>query len=358
MSAEARRGTGALLRALRDRGALAQVPAGEWADLLPAADAARLLPRLATDAERLGLTSDLPGWVQDRLTSARVRGEAYGRDVGWEIDRIHRALVPIGVRPVFLKGAAYVAAGLPCGVGRVLADVDILVDEVDIPRVEAALVEHGWAFAKLDPYDERYYREWMHELPPLVHRRRGTMLDVHHRILPKTGRLHPPTARLLEKAVRADGARVLSPAHMVLHSAAHLFQDGEVAAALRDVADIHDLLTHFGQSSGFWEELAAEADLLTLGRPLYYAARYASRLLGTSLPDEFTVAARAWAPPAGVRQAMDGLVSATLTGRSSAAALALYIRSHWLKMPAGMLVRHLTTKAVALRRDGYVRRQG
>lgn len=352
MSAEARRGTGVLLRALRDRGALRQITAAEWADLLPAADAARLLPRLATDAERLGLTSALPGWVRDRLTSARVRGEAYGRDVRWEIDRIHRALVPIGVRPVFLKGAAYVAASLPCGVGRVLADVDILVDEVDIPRVEAALVEHGWAFAPLDPYDERYYREWMHELPPLVHQRRRTVLDVHHRILPRTGRVHPPTARLLEMAVMANGVRVLSPAHMVLHSAAHLFQDGEVAGALRDVADIHDLLTHFGRSSGFWGELAAEADFLGLGRPLYYAARYASRLLGTSLPDEFTAAARAWAPPAGVRQAMDGLVSATLTGQSSSAALALYVRSHWLKMPAGMLARHLARKAVATRRGG------
>lgn len=344
MKAGRQRGTDLLLAALRDRAALAQLSAEDWAHLLPAADGARLLPRLALDAERLRLASSLPDWVRDRLTSARVRGEAYRRDVSWEIDRVHRALLPIGVRPVFLKGAAYVAAGLPCGLGRVLADVDILVAEADLPRVEAALKHHGWVFAQLDAYDERYYRQWMHELPPMVHSERGTVLDVHHRILPRTGRIHPPTARLLEKAAIANGARVLSGSHMVLHSAAHLFQDGEVAGALRDVADIHDLLTDFGRTTSFWEDLAAEAAFLGLGRSLYYATRYAQQLLGTSLPDGFITTGRAWVPPAGVRAVMDALVNATLTGRSGAAPLALYIRAHWLKMPAGMLVKHLARK--------------
>ena len=37
-------------------------------------------------------------------------------------------------------------------------------------------------------YDQRYYREWMHELPPLLHVRRQTALDVHHAIAPETAR--------------------------------------------------------------------------------------------------------------------------------------------------------------------------
>ena len=197
----------------------------------------------------------------------------------WEIDRIHRALLPIGVRPVFLKGAGYIAAGLLSGVGRVVADVDILVAEVDIPRVEAALKEHGWDFEPLDAYDERYYREWMHELPPMRHQGRGTMLDVHHRILPRTGRIHPPTDTLLALAVEVAGTRVLCPEHMVLHSAAHLFQDGQVAGALRDVLDIRDLLETFGRAPDFERRLTAAAEVLGLGRPLYYAVRY-SRMVG------------------------------------------------------------------------------
>ena len=44
---------------------------------------------------------------------------------------------------------------------------------------------------KSDPYDDAYYRRWMHELPPLIHRERDRMIDVHHTILPLTARITP-----------------------------------------------------------------------------------------------------------------------------------------------------------------------
>ena len=44
----------------------------------------------------------------------------------------------------------------------------------------------------LTPYDDAYYRDHMHELPPLIHKERDRMIDVHHTILPLTAR---PKAR-------------------------------------------------------------------------------------------------------------------------------------------------------------------
>ena len=331
-----------LLSVVRDLQRLGRLTPTEWQALIPAAEGARLLPRLATDAERLRLNTSAPGWARDRLTSARVRGEEFQRAVKWEIARIHRALLPIGVRPVFLKGAAYIAAGLPCGVGRVVADVDILVAEVELPDVEAALRQHGWEFEPLDPYDERYYREWMHELPPMRHRERGTMVDVHHRILPRTGRAHPPTERLLQKAIEVGGTRVLSPEHMVLHSAAHLFQDGEIAGALRDLVDLRDLLEKFTQSPAFERELATEAEAISLGRPLFYAARYVELVGGR--PGFKSELSGSGAPPRIILTAMDGLVSHSMADTGTLAAWMLYVRSHWLKMPLRMLVPHLLRK--------------
>lgn len=342
-----RLGTEVLLAVARDRTRMGTLTPAQWDALLPAAAQARLLPRLAIEAEQLGLTTGLPDWVCDRLASARIRGRAYEAAVRWEIDRLHRALLPIGVRPVFLKGAGYIAAGLPCGAGRVVADVDILVAEAEIPRVEAALKEHGWEFEPLDAYDERYYREWMHELPPMRHQGRGTMLDVHHRILPRTGRIHPPTQRLLEQAVDVGGTRVLSPEHMVLHAAAHLFQDGEVAGAFRDVVDMRDLLGHFAADPLFDGRLDAEAAALGLGRPLFYAARYASRL-GSRASAAFD----RWRPSPAILKLMDRLLEAQLRQSAGSSVrmstFALYARSHWLKMPPLALARHLARKATRL----------
>lgn len=340
-----RRGAGLLLEVVRDLRRLTTLIPADWAALLPTAEAFRLLPRLAADAERLGLTSGLPDWACDRLSDARIRGQAFEREVKWEVDRIHRALAPIGIKPVFLKGAAYIAAGLPCGVGRVMADVDILVAEADLARVEVALRDHGWQFEELDPYDERYYRHWMHELPPMRNRHRGTMLDVHHGILPRTGRLHPPAARLLDQAVDVGGTLILSPEHMVLHSAAHLFQDGEVAGALRDVVDLRDLLETFEQKPSFNDRLAVEAEQLGLGRPLYYAVRYA-RVAGYQ---GSSAAVARWRPPRVVLALMDRSVKQALTrtdgSLTSLGVFALYARSHWLKMPPLALARHLVRKA-------------
>ena len=85
---------------------------------------------------------------------------------------------------VLLKGAAYIALGLPLAEGRRIADIDILTEKQNLRAAERELIFYGWAKTKTDDYDQRYYREWMHEIPPLQHRQRGTVVDVHHNILP------------------------------------------------------------------------------------------------------------------------------------------------------------------------------
>src|SRR5205085_11661497 len=132
-----------------------------------------------------------------------------------------RALCPLGIPLILLKGAAYVAAGLPAGRGRLFSDIDVLVPKPLLPEVESALMLAGWASHNHDAYDQRYYREWMHELPPMEHLRRGNAIDVHHAILPETARAHPDSGKLRAAArpvTGRPGVAVLAPADMVLHS--------------------------------------------------------------------------------------------------------------------------------------------
>jgi len=51
------------------------------------------------------------------------------------------------------------------------------------------LMLEGWVSGHRSAYDQRYYRKWMHEIPPMTHIRRQTVLDLHHNILPETARL-------------------------------------------------------------------------------------------------------------------------------------------------------------------------
>ena len=72
-----------------------------------------------------------------------------------------------------------------------------------------------WVSAPISPYDDRYYRTWAHELPPLRHRERGVELDLHHNLLMATARSRPSAELLLADAVPVPGSRfhVLAPVH-------------------------------------------------------------------------------------------------------------------------------------------------
>lgn len=324
----------------------------ELAHVLDAASHARLLGWLLSRLEESPRPGSDPEWLSDRLADARALAAEYDRSLRWEIDRIGRAFSGLDLRWVLLKGAAYLAAGLPPGRGRRVADVDVLVPEDRLADAEQALREHGWEFGAIDAYDERYYREWMHELPPMVHRERRSVVDLHHAILPRTSRLKPSSARFIEQAIRTtDGVTVLSPPHMFLHASAHLFHDGEVAGALRDLVDLDALLSHFAGNATFWPSFLEEAQALRLERPAYYAVRYAIRLAGASVAAQTMAHVETWAPSGPARMLMDGLVERTLPGEfrpgSLVAAWALYVRSHWLRMSAGILSRHLVRKAVS-----------
>lgn len=326
----------------------------DWDLLIRQARRANLLGRLAQalDGERVALKA-----ARQHLLSARVVADRQQGAIRWEVECIRRALAPTGVPLVLLKGAAYVMAGLPVSLGRMFSDVDIIIPKRALPTVESALMMNGWIGSHHDAYEQRYYREWMHEIPPMQHLRRGTVIDVHHAILPETARIRANSAAMREAAVAVPGQAdvfVLMPVDMVLHSAAHLFHEGELDNGLRDLFDLYSLLRHFGATPGFWEQLPDRAVELGLQRPLYYALRYATALLGTPVPGPVIKAAQHGAPHPATRRLMDfcflrGLRADHPTCSDRWTPLArwlLYVRSHWLRMPFFLLLVHLARKAI------------
>ena len=354
---EARRAAQLLLRALLSPSDLPTLPAADWELLIRIARRARLLARIEADLARAGLLDGIPIQAGNHLRAARNVVVHRQTLVAWEVNRVLWALQGMDVPLVILKGAAYVLAGLPVVRGRLFADLDLMVPLAHIDAVEQALVAHGWLRMKIDPYDDRYYRVWMHEIPPLRHRERKTEIDLHHTILPRTSRLKPDPALLLAAARPLEDPRLraLAPTDMVLHSLVHLFLEGDPVEGLRlrDLVDVSDLLAHFGREAGFWDVLVPRARELGLQRPLYYGLRFARSLLGTEVPVAVAAEAESGAPMAPVRWLMDWLVPLAMLPehpdfprRSAAVARwLLYLRSHWLRMPPLMLARHLGYKA-------------
>lgn len=331
----------------------------QWSCLIGTARRANLMSRLASTAAASGQDDALPVRVVEHFASARRVSQSARTATLREARHIVAALEPAGVPVVFLKGAAYILAGLDAGNGRLLGDVDILVPRDQIEVAERALVAAGWMTTKIDNYDQRYYRQWMHELPPMRHLDRGTNLDVHHSILPPTARLKPDPALLwdtISHPAEALGAGVLSDVDLVLHSATHLFHEGEFDNGLRDLVDLHVLLVEFGGAGedAFWLRLLARARQLDLLRPLYYALRFSCALFDTPIPGAVLIESAAKGPDSATARLMDAVLLACLTSTIAPARgpglgmalLAAFVRSHYLRMPTRLLVPHLARKLV------------
>lgn len=312
----------------------ARLDTRQWDGILCAARAERLLASLAWRLDGL----DLPGDVAAVLESAKADAEVGRMAALWEAEMARRALVPISVPVVLLKGTAFAAAGLDAGRGRQIGDLDILVPRDRLDAVEDALLAAGWEWVKPDPYDDQYYRRWMHELPPLIHRDRDRMIDVHHTILPLTARPTPDADALVADSVALEkDLRVLSPEDMIVHAAAHLFADGDLAGGLRNLWDIDRLLREF-DGPDFLTGLYARAERHRLLAEVQRAVRLSRSLFATPvIVDDIT-----WA---------DSFYRARILARDGwgrqtrpLLRLAFYIRSHWLRMPPFMLAKHLWTK--------------
>jgi hypothetical protein len=232
--------------------------------------------------------------------------------------------------------------------------------------VEAALRLRGWHALRQSAYDDRYYRRWMHELPPLTHLRRGSHLDVHHNLLPETARLQTRPDRVIASARPLPGYKTLcvpSLEDLVLHSATHLFHEGEWQHGLRDLADLDALLRHgAGARADWWPGLLRRARELNLRRPLALALRYAHRLLATPVPAQ-VLAETARSHPRLAWIWLDGLFRRGLTSfhplcRAPGTGLAsflLYVRAHALRMPPHLLLPHLVHKGwLSIRGDKTV----
>ncbi len=328
-----------LARALADPSYAGGLDERGWTALLAMAQAERLAASLAFRLSGIAM----PDTAKEVLANALASAETGRVHALWEAEMARRALAPLGIPVILLKGTAYVAAGLDAGRGRMIGDLDILVPRDRLNEAETALLEAGWEWVKPDPYDDAYYRRWMHELPPLIHATRDRMIDVHHTILPPTarhGRVNADT--LAAEAVElGDGLYTLSPEDMLIHAVAHLFADGDLAGGLRNLWDIDRLIREHSVQDGYWQRLVERARLHGLVPQLSRALRLTHHLFDTPV-DEYL----AYQPRRADIFFTSRLLARDGWGRETRKLLrfAFYLRSHWIRMPTLLLARHLFAK--------------
>lgn len=328
---------GSLIALFRNPHGVAGITDAQWNDVVEQARKAQLLGQLTARLRQAGVFDQVLSAVQRHLVLAELTSRRRVEAATWELKGMRRAIDP-ATTVVLLKGCAYAAAGDANAPGRLFSDVDLMVRRQDLESVESALISVGWKPSRVNDYDQAYYRNWMHEVPPMEHVRRHTVVDLHHAINPPVSRYYVNPEKLFERLVEVlPGIFVLSAPDRVIHCALHLLQEGESKKLMRDLYDLHLLLEQHGLGVDRQQIENRAADLQVL-HLVQAATGAAENLFSTGKVD----GARSGWLQLCVERAALAAIDGSMFG--AVAEFALLAHSHWMKMPIRLLLPHLARK--------------
>lgn len=228
----------------------------QWNQLVLILRKEKMLARFYAILERGQLLEEIPPEALRHFVNANIVSKKQAALAKKEASELFKALSDKADYIVFLKGAAYSVTDNPASLGRVYSDIDVLVPKHDLDNIEQYLCVVGWKRHEIDDYDEMYYRKWAHEIPPMQHSSRGTVLDIHHNLVPViSGKSINIQAFVKDYGTAHNNITVLCEPAMFFHSAIHLFFNEDMSSAFRDMTDLY--LVSSAQSEQFFHDVMA-----------------------------------------------------------------------------------------------------
>lgn len=283
---------GIINRLMTNPGYAADVTLADWDEVIPFANHCELLPQLTAKLVSHESSETLPVGVQTRLQREDQINRFYEMTHTFELDELARLLGERCTRLVLLKGGAYSRSGQAWARGRRSTDVDLLVRENELDTVAETLSSNGYVTDdELTERDQRYYRRWLHELPPLKHSYRLIEIDVHFRLLPLGDPKTFPVDDLIDRSVAIPSTKYywLDPIHRVIHACTNLAHIGEARRALRDLWDTRFLVEgEYLTCPIDWQQLGDEVRSLGLEREVSTVLLLGQELVDLTIPDDWT----------------------------------------------------------------------
>lgn len=353
--------TSLLIKVIQSPTIIKSFTARDWNLLLRQANSAKMLTRLAYSFNVHDLISIVPEKILNHINSEKIKVAHLHTQVNQEVEELNQLFNKLNINAIYLKGTAYLLANLPLAQGRYFSDIDILLAKDEIAKVEIALKCQGWKSQKTDDHDQAYYRNYMHEIPPMQHILRGTVIDIHHNILPVCNAnkvdidlLSAGALKLSRNNAHNHHSYVLAPAAMFLHSAVHLFHEGELEQGLRGLSDLDILFSYFQENdSNFSQQLIDLSKKTNQQQSLFFAWRYLAKIFNNELPTTAQTFVDNYQLEISNLKAIDFIYTNLFTAHHNTTAswrfyLAVqlaYWRAHLLRMPLRLLIPHLLKKS-------------
>lgn len=325
----------------------------QWCGLVALSRQIGFLPFLYQSAVDIGILEELPQSVKSQLVSAQLELTKQHDSVIWHFEQLLERNPP-SVKVALLKGAAYILGKKKNAKFRLISDIDLLVEKKSLAEAEFWLFLNGFAVSTSDEYDDYYYRQWMHELPPFVSAKSGLVVDLHHNILPISSKRHIDAKLLFENAKSIPPNCYLPcDEDLIIHAGVHLIQDSVFNRTLRDLCDQYWLLEDYVKPEKNTDKLLERAYMLGLNVDLAKNLELMQRILNRSLThteERFVRQNLRRLPTWPIERScyLIMLRQPTLSQWSVKHRIAssyLFAKSHFIKMPIKLLVKHTLVKS-------------
>lgn len=324
-----------------------------WNSLVFVLRKEKMLARFYKQIEHASLVEMIPDGAVRHFINAVLMSDKQNKMAVIEARALQSSLATTAEFLVFLKGAGYAIADHAASKGRLYSDIDLVVPKKNLSDVESTLTIFGWKGKELDDYDERYYREWSHEIPPLYHHTRGTVLDVHHNFIPPISGVDFDIQTFIRNHTKTVGdLTVLTEPAMFYHSALHLLLNEDNTSAFRDLTDLY--LIARDEPATIFENVMSIAKEFGFEKICLIAFFILARRFALALPADAEHYLNQKLK--GLSRLEAKLLEAVTMPKHeylSEGNLAAYqffaeARAHWLKMPFKVLCFHMFAKAYRL----------
>ncbi|MFN2189438.1 MAG: nucleotidyltransferase family protein [Candidatus Promineifilaceae bacterium] len=244
-------------------------PELDWDQVMHLAEVNRLMPILQHSRPE----EYAPEEAVERITESSRRQRMRAAVLIDEFQRIQTAFHSHQIELIPIKGIVESQLAYPSPSMRYFDDIDILIRNADGDRALGTLKELGY-----EPHPNAPRPEW-HHLPPYIHRKRGTLVEIHIDLIRRSQSgwsVEDVWSRSYIGQLRESTARLLSPSDRIVLAALHARHN--LYQRLSAFLDITLICIEAMQKENFSVELASRARQAGACCALAYSLRTAGDL--------------------------------------------------------------------------------
>ena len=226
----------------------------------------------------------IPAKVMARLRHTYLQSAGRGMHLFHKLGKVLGLLRHASIPVIVLKGAHLAELVYGNIALRPMGDVDVLVHKDDLIRVDAALLEMGYAPAECHRQVAKDNCEFGYGLP-----NRELSVEVHWNFLPSIYRfkidIDGQWERSRQAVIAGVEVSVLCPEDLLLHLCLHTSAKHLFAMGLKPLYDIFETIRYHGKEID-WKQVQLRSEQSGEAKCVYLTFRLARELLGASVPDD------------------------------------------------------------------------